>query len=84
LAAEAHRAEGQCLLQGQAPNNENTLRLLGGTRRLIIIIIIIIINIIIINDFFFNLPNPSSRNKSWVYSASNRNEYQKQKYNVSR
>jgi hypothetical protein len=24
LAAEAHRAEGQCLLQGQAPNNENS------------------------------------------------------------
>jgi hypothetical protein len=34
LAAEAHRAEGQCLLQGQAPNNENII---------IIIIIIIII-----------------------------------------
>jgi hypothetical protein len=28
LAAEAHRAEGQCLLQGQAPNNENTLRII--------------------------------------------------------
>jgi hypothetical protein len=53
LAAEAHRAEGQCLLQGQAPNNENTLRLLGGTRRLTftrIIIIIIIITIIITNN----------------------------------
>jgi hypothetical protein len=55
LAAEAHRA-GQCLLQGQAPNNENSLRLLGGTRRLtfsrreeqVLIIIIIIIMIIII------------------------------------
>jgi hypothetical protein len=45
LAAEAHRAEGQCLLQGQAPNNENTLRLLGG----IVIIGIVIIGIVIIN-----------------------------------
>jgi hypothetical protein len=40
LAAEAHRAEGQCLLQGQAPNNENSLII-------IIIIIIIIIKVTI-------------------------------------
>jgi hypothetical protein len=31
-------------------------------------------------EFFFNLPNSSSR--TGVYSASNRNEYQKQKKNV--
>jgi hypothetical protein len=52
-----------------------------------------------VNAFFFNLPNPSSRiivllqlaNKlglqkklcPGVYSATNRNEYQKQKNNVS-
>jgi hypothetical protein len=33
LAAQAHRA-GQCLLEGQTPNNEKSLRLLAGTRRL--------------------------------------------------
>jgi hypothetical protein len=32
---------------------------------------------------FFNLLNPSSRISRAVYSASNRNEYQKQKDNVS-
>jgi hypothetical protein len=26
---------------------------------------------------FLNLPNPSSHTRPWVYSASNRNEYQK-------
>jgi hypothetical protein len=31
LAAWAHRAEGQCLLEGQAQNSENSRRLLGGT-----------------------------------------------------
>jgi hypothetical protein len=31
LAAYAHRAEGQCLLEGQAQNSENFRRLLGGT-----------------------------------------------------
>jgi hypothetical protein len=38
-----------------------------------------------IPDFviFFNLPNPSGRTRPWVYSASNINEYQKQKNNVS-
>jgi hypothetical protein len=30
----------------------------------------------------FNLPNPSSRTRPWVYSASNRNDYQKQKNNA--
>jgi hypothetical protein len=31
-----------------------------------------------------NLPKPSSRTRPWgVYSASNRNEYQKQKNDVS-
>jgi hypothetical protein len=34
LAAQAHRAEGQGLLEGLAQNNENSLRLLGGTQRL--------------------------------------------------
>jgi hypothetical protein len=34
LAARAHRAEGQCLLDGQTPNNGKSLRLLGGIRRL--------------------------------------------------
>jgi hypothetical protein len=34
LAAQAHRAEGQCLLEGQAQNSENCWRLLGGTQRL--------------------------------------------------
>jgi hypothetical protein len=29
-----HRAEGHCLLERQAPNNENPLRLLAGTQRL--------------------------------------------------
>jgi hypothetical protein len=29
--------------------------------------------------FFFNLPKPSNRTRPWVYSASNRNEYQKHK-----
>jgi hypothetical protein len=33
LAAQAHRAEGQCLLEGQTPNNGKSLRFLGGTRR---------------------------------------------------
>jgi hypothetical protein len=33
--------------------------------------------------FFFNLPNLSSRTGLGVYSASNINEYQKQKNNVS-
>jgi hypothetical protein len=28
---------------------------------------------------FFNLPNPSGHIRLWGYSASNRNEYQKQK-----
>jgi hypothetical protein len=32
---------------------------------------------------FFNLPNPSAAHGSGVHSASNRNEYQKQKRNVS-
>jgi hypothetical protein len=31
LAAWAHRAQGQCLLEGQAQNTENSRRLLGGT-----------------------------------------------------
>jgi hypothetical protein len=30
---------------------------------------------------FFNLPNPSGLTRPWVYSASDRNEYQKQKNN---
>jgi hypothetical protein len=34
LTAQVHRAEGQCLLEGQAQNNENSRRLLGGTQRL--------------------------------------------------
>jgi hypothetical protein len=34
LAARAHRAEGQCLLDGQTPNNVKSLTLMGGTRRL--------------------------------------------------
>jgi hypothetical protein len=34
-------------------------------------------------DFFLNLPNPSGRARPWRYSASNRNEYQKHKNNVS-
>jgi hypothetical protein len=38
LAAQGHRA-GQCLLEGQTPHTEKSLRLLGGT-----LIIIIIIN----------------------------------------
>jgi hypothetical protein len=32
---------------------------------------------------FFNLSNPSDRTRPLVYSASNRNEYQKQEDNVS-
>jgi hypothetical protein len=33
---------------------------------------------------FLNLPNTSGRTRPWVYSASNRNEYQKHKsHNVS-
>jgi hypothetical protein len=32
---------------------------------------------------FFNLPNPSAALRPGVYSASNRNEYQKQKNDVS-
>jgi hypothetical protein len=32
---------------------------------------------------FSNLPNPSGALGSGVYSASNRNEYQKQKNNIS-
>jgi hypothetical protein len=32
FAAQAHRAEGHCLVEGQTPNNEKSLRLLGGTR----------------------------------------------------
>jgi hypothetical protein len=32
---------------------------------------------------FLNLPNPSGRSRPWVYSASNRNEYEKQNNNVS-
>jgi hypothetical protein len=32
---------------------------------------------------FFNLPNPSSHTRPWIHSASDRNEYQKQKNNVS-
>jgi hypothetical protein len=35
-------------------------------------------------DFFLNLPNPSGSTSPGVYSASNRNEYQKHKNNVSR
>jgi hypothetical protein len=36
-----------------------------------------------VNDFFSpNLPNPSGRLSHGVHSASNRNEYQKQKNNV--
>jgi hypothetical protein len=31
----------------------------------------------------FNVSNPSGSTKPWVYSASNINEYQKQKNNVS-
>jgi hypothetical protein len=31
---------------------------------------------------FFNLPNPSSCTRPWSFSASKRNEYQKQKNNV--
>jgi hypothetical protein len=31
LAALVHQAEGQCLLEGQAQNSENSRRLLGGT-----------------------------------------------------
>jgi hypothetical protein len=31
----------------------------------------------------FNLPNRSSRTRPWVHSTSNKNEYQKQKNNVS-
>jgi hypothetical protein len=34
LAALAYRAEGQCLLEGQEQNSENSRSLLGGTRRL--------------------------------------------------
>jgi hypothetical protein len=34
LAVLAYRAEGHCFLKGQAQNNVNSLRLLGGTRRL--------------------------------------------------
>jgi hypothetical protein len=34
LAAQAHREEGQCLLEGQTPNWGKSLRLLAGTRRL--------------------------------------------------
>jgi hypothetical protein len=30
---------------------------------------------------FLNLPNPAGRTRPWVYSASNRNEYQKHKNN---
>jgi hypothetical protein len=37
-----------------------------------------------VNDFFFNFPNHSLRTRPGVYSASNKNEYQKQKNNVSR
>jgi hypothetical protein len=33
--------------------------------------------------FFFNLHNPSGRTRPRIYSASDRNEYQKQKHNVS-
>jgi hypothetical protein len=29
-----YRAEGQCLLEGQTPNNEKSLRLLRGTRKI--------------------------------------------------
>jgi hypothetical protein len=35
------------------------------------------------NDFFFNLPNPSAAIGPGVHSASNRNEYEKHKSNVS-
>jgi hypothetical protein len=31
---KAHRTEGQCLLELQAPNSEKSLRLLGGTNYL--------------------------------------------------
>jgi hypothetical protein len=31
---------------------------------------------------FFNLPNPSGHTRPQVYSASNRNEYQRQTNNV--
>jgi hypothetical protein len=34
LAEQAYRAEEQCLLEGEIPNNEKSLGLLGGTRRL--------------------------------------------------
>jgi hypothetical protein len=36
-----------------------------------------------VNELFFNLPNPSDALGPAVYSASNRNEYQKQKNNIS-
>jgi hypothetical protein len=34
LAAQAHRTEGQCLLEGQTLNFKKSLTLPGGTRRL--------------------------------------------------
>jgi hypothetical protein len=34
-------------------------------------------------QFFFNVPTPSGRTRTWVYSAYNRNEYQKHRNNVS-
>jgi hypothetical protein len=36
MTVQAHRAEEQCLLEGQEQNTENFLRLLGGTGRLTI------------------------------------------------
>jgi capsule polysaccharide modification protein KpsS len=35
------------------------------------------------NWIAFNLPNPFGRSRPWVYSACNRNEYQKKRNNVS-
>jgi hypothetical protein len=57
LAAYAHRAEGQCLLEGCTPNNEKSLRLPGWTWRLTFSKIIIIIIIIIIIEFIEPLYN---------------------------
>jgi hypothetical protein len=37
-----------------------------------------------VNEFpFFNVPNPPGFTRPWGHSASNRNEYQKEKNNVS-
>jgi hypothetical protein len=36
-----------------------------------------------VNDIFFNLPNPSSCIRPGVYAASNTNEYNSHKNNVS-